>query len=107
MSSDGSRRAGTVWRRRNASARRRGRGRGRKKTPRTSSLSRFAALVVDNGSGLSVAGFAVLVLLTLYFPSFVGKTPSLGIMDGTDQKERYVAPCRKLRKFRSCSSSRS
>ena len=68
MSSDGSRLSGTSWRRRNASARRRGRGR---RGRRGGFLGRphfppVAALIVDNGSCLSMAGFAVLVLLTLY-----------------------------------------
>ena len=38
-------------------------------------------------------------LLVVYRPKM------LVIMAGMDQKERYVAPCRKLRIFRSCSSS--
>ena len=57
MSSDGSRRSRTGWRRRNASARRRGRGRrgGRRRLLKPLPISRFAALIVDNGSGLSTA----------------------------------------------------
>ena len=40
-----------------------------------------------------------------YVPSFFGRLVMLGITAGMDQKEGYVAPCRKLWKIRSCSSS--
>ena len=44
----------------------RGRGGGRRRLLEPLPISRFAALIVDNCSGMSMAGFAVLVLLTLY-----------------------------------------
>ena len=52
-----------------------------------------------------VPGWYSWCTLCSMFPSFFGRLVMLGITAGMDQKEGYVAPCRKLLKIRSCSSS--
>ena len=62
-----------------------GRQGGRKRGRRRNFLE-VAALIVDNGSGMSMAGFAVFGASHAVFPSFVGRTQP-GIMDGMDQND--------------------
>ena len=64
-----------------------------------------ASLVVDN-SGMFMVGFARDDALHAVFPVVV-RPQMLVIMAGMDPQERLVAPCRKLRIFRSCRTSRS
>ena len=61
----------------------------RKRKRKRDFLGRVAALIVVNGSVMSMAGFAVLVLLTMQFPSSVGRTLLPGIIVGMDQKDLF------------------
>ena len=64
----------------------------------------YALVILSSGmckAGILGARFAVCSR------SVFGRLVMLGITAGMDQKEGYVVPCRKLRKIRSCSSSRS
>ena len=73
-------------------------------------ISVFRAIWFDNGyMCLSVYGGFGLACCDAPRAMFLCGFQALMrcIMAGMDQKEGYVVPCRKLRKIRSCSSSRS
>ena len=86
--------------------RRKRKKRRKRRTPRTSSHSR-GPVHCRQRQWYVHCSFCCFGASHAVFPPFVGRSHLLGIMDVMDQKERYVAPCRKLRIFRSCSSSRS
>ena len=67
--------------------------------------SSLRALVVIPGRGMCTAGFTGYAAPRAVFLPVVLRPQMLVITAGMDQKECYVSPCRKLRIFRSCSSS--
>ena len=80
--------------------RRRKKKRRKWRLPRASSYSsRAAALTVDTGSGQLLAGFLVLTLPTLCFPSSVGTLELPGIMVGLDQDASFLRARRRLRQL--------
>eukprot|EP01083_Nonionella_stella_P103504 295577_1 len=48
------------------------------------------ALVVDNGSGMVIAGFAGVDAPRAVFPSIFGRPRVQGVMDGMSQKDAYI-----------------